>query len=135
MSMSLGFKVLGRLTSFNLRMIEIKSPKYSESITYSKINTEHLDVSVLKSFLQMTHTQDINVFQIGSYLGYQYRKNVPVFIGSDGLVYAQDSSYNSSREAIILLQKLNKFNLVLQFKRTQWHYRPTIREGWRSNAT
>lgn len=130
MSINSMFKVLGSLTTSNLRQIEIKCPKYSERIDYIKVAIERLDVTSLKGFLQMTQTKDVNVFQIGSYLGYQYRENVPVFIGPDGLVYAQDNTHNSCREAIILLQKLNKFGLVVQFKRTQWHYRPTITKGW-----
>ena len=131
MSTNTLFKVLGTKITFESRAIEIKSSRYSERITYTRVAVERLDVTALKITLQETHTQDINVFQIGNFLGYEYKKNNPVFISkSDGLLYAQDDSYNSCREAIILLQKLNKFGLVVDFERTQWHSRPNITKGW-----
>jgi predicted transcriptional regulator len=120
-----GFSVLGNVVS-------VKTERYAETITLRRVKVERLTASTLKSFIDMTGTKEANVVQIGEFLAYGYTgKNNTVFLClKDGLIYVQEDNHNNRREAIIFLQKLNKFDLVEGFKRKQWHRNFGSVKGW-----
>jgi hypothetical protein len=96
---------------------------YWEEIVYDRIR---IDVLTAKSLSRFAFKENVfftpTISENQTAISYKYDSKPPVYISKkDGRIYAERDNFKTRMTAIILLRILNKYDLVVGYKRKQKH--------------